>query len=152
MRQRKKAPSCSRCPNTEDLETWGRQLFCRPCRTCPHERVLYEGEICYGCLCDYFTVWSFIGPVIADFAGYVALCEQLDGEIASLNTHNQYEEELLMGFIERRGDSPFATAGDFWTRNQGTNSANGPGKPVSMSERTDTSPYPPLHHLVRGRR
>lgn len=142
MRHVRRSAVCSRCANPEDLKTLGDQLLCLPCRTCPHDLVVHDDFICYACVREYFTAWTFAGPLIVDLMQCIAFCERHDIDLPGLLVWNFYEEGMLITYLAKISVS---------LRNQETNSANVPRTPLSPSEQNDTSPYPLLHHHVRGR-
>ena len=44
---------------------------CRACRTCPHGEVWpKDSTVCVECLLDYYTAWTFTGPVIKNREKY----------------------------------------------------------------------------------
>jgi len=142
----RRSVACSRCENPEDLESWGDQMLCRPCRICPHEIELHEGgtlEICYLCLRDLFTVGTFVGPRITNMYRYDRFAQSIGADLGKVEVHCFREWNDWIGSDALRRSA--------YARNQETGSATAGGRPVSPFERTDTSPCPPLHHLARGR-
>lgn len=73
-KRRAEQHTCCRCENVDDLGVIRGQLYCRPCRTCPHGQVyVYVWEPpCWQCVRDIHTLMTFTGPRILDVEEYVA--------------------------------------------------------------------------------
>ncbi len=64
---------CCRCGNEDDLDPIRGQLYCLPCRTCPHD-FRYEGYWdpgCPRCVRDLHTFLTIDGPRIRNLKWYV---------------------------------------------------------------------------------
>ncbi len=95
-RKARKVQECSHCGNTDDLEAYGGRQLCRTCVRCPHWDSRDRGT-CVICFREYYTVHSFLGPMICDMVAYYRAARQ-NGVSATALLVWSYEDE---NFLDR---------------------------------------------------
>jgi len=92
---------CQSCEYPDDLEWFDGRLLCLACRTCEHGCVGVETlqslhRNCPLCLREYFTAWSFLGPMLVTPERYFDYAENIDIDPYSLLTWSSREEDALL--------------------------------------------------------
>lgn len=94
---RSRTASCCRCSNEDDLETVRGRLYCRPCRTCPHDfqYIDFWDPACPECVRDMFTILGLNGPRITNLQLYVQTALRWGIPFSEIRVHTFEEQDRL---------------------------------------------------------